>query len=187
MTTAFSYSIPGSSSSVVKGNIFLINSQGNYPSRLGGGIAGFIPPHTQDSNNYDEYAITRFYLREGYNTKYGTQKTLQGIPAKINTPFRLAMNAGDPLSRKYYSCGGSPAQVKRPQVNGMRNLYGNIQNLCDGTGVEASNCNTKFVYDASDYIKYKKNSSMNKNYNDLSNGGNDYSAQQSAWRGIRRF
>lgn len=173
--------------STVKGNFNLINSQGNYPSRLGGSINGFIPNAVNTTDNYDEYARTRFYLREAYNTKYGTQKTIQGLQARINTPFRLANNAGDPLSRKYYSCGGTPAQIKRPQNNGLRGLYGNIQNLCDGTGIEPANCNIKFVYDSSDYIKYKKNNTMNKNYNDLSNGGNDYSSQQSALRRIRRF
>ena len=172
---------------VFRGNIFLMNSLGNYPSRLGKGINGFIAQPTQDSNNFDEYARIRFYLREAYNTKYGSQKTLQGIPAKINSPFRLANNAGDPLSRQNYVCGGTPAQVKKPQVNGMRSLYGNLTNRCDGTGIQASNCNNKYVYDSSDYITYKKNSAINKNYNDLSNGGNDYSSQQSAYRHIRRF
>ena len=187
-STTSSHAIGGGvHTTVVRGNIFLINSQGNYPSRLGQGINGFIPPPIQDTNNFSEYAQTRHYLREGYNTRYGTQKTLQGVPAKINTPFRLAMNAGDPLSRKYYTCGGSTNQVKRPQNNGLRGLYGNIKNLCDGTGVESATCNIKFVYDSSDYIRYKKNFAINKNYNDLSNGGNDSSGSQSAYRAIRRY
>jgi hypothetical protein len=174
-------------SNVFKGNFYFKNNKSQFSSIIGGGIPGFIPQPTQDSNNFDEYARIRFYLREAYNTKYGYQITNQGLPAKINSPFRLANNAGDPLSRKYYSCGGTPSQIKRPQNNGLKSLYGNINNLCDNSGVEASNCNGKFVYDSSDYIQYKKNNAINKNYNDLSNGGNDYSAQQSKYRSIRRF
>jgi hypothetical protein len=53
--------------------------------------------------------------------------------------------------------------------------------------IPSSTCNVKFVYDGSDYTKFKKNQAMNRNYNDRSFGGNDYSGQQSAYRAIRRY
>jgi hypothetical protein len=53
--------------------------------------------------------------------------------------------------------------------------------------VPASACNTKFVYDSSDYIRFRKNLAFNKNYNDRSFGGNDYSGAQTASRAIRRY
>jgi hypothetical protein len=53
--------------------------------------------------------------------------------------------------------------------------------------VPASACNGKFVYDGSDYINFKKKQAINRNYNDRSFGGNEYSAAQSATRAIRRY
>ena len=47
--------------------------------------------------------------------------------------------------------------------------------------------NGKYVYDSSDYITYLKQKAVNKNYNDLSNGGDDFKASQSAQRAIRRY
>jgi hypothetical protein len=156
-------------------------------STLGGGIPGVVAQTISNVYNNSEYANSRFYLRNGFNTSYGREKTLQGVPAKINSPFRLSMNAGDPLSRRYYSCGGSPAQIKRPQNNGLKHLYGNIQNICDGTGIQPANCNGKWVYDSSDYTRYRKNYAMNKTYNNLTFGGNEFSGQQVAFKAIRRF
>jgi hypothetical protein len=53
--------------------------------------------------------------------------------------------------------------------------------------VPSSTCNVKFVYDGSDYTKFKKNQAINRNYNDRSFGGNDYNTSQSAIRHIRRY
>lgn len=106
----------------------------------------------------------------------------------ICTPFRAVNNAGDLLSRKYYSCGG-PCQTfqSRPGMFGLKQHFGHIQDQCDGTGVPPSSCNTKYVYDSSDYIRYAKQKAMNKNYNDASYSGNNYSGAQSAIRAIRRY
>jgi hypothetical protein len=56
---------------------------------------------------------------------------------------------------------------------------------CDNTGVPASACNVKYVYDSSDYIRYKKQSSFVKNYNDISYGGDNNFAGQSAIKRLR--
>ena len=42
--------------------------------------------------------------------------------------------------------------------------------------------NPKFVYDSSDYIRFKKLSAKNLNYNDSSLGGDNHSGAQSAYR-----
>ena len=178
MSFEISNAIPGSSTNIYTNNTSNI---------LGGGIQGFIAPAYITTNNNDEFAQTRYYLREAFNTSYLNQTSNQGIPARINTPFRLANNAGDKLSRKYYSCGGSSIQSSKPQQHGLRNLYGSIQSLCDNSGIEASNCNVKYVYDSSDYIKFKQMVASNKLYNILKNGGNDSQSQQVAFRAIRRY
>jgi hypothetical protein len=53
--------------------------------------------------------------------------------------------------------------------------------------VKPAACNQKYVYDSSDYITYKKQSAIVKNYNALDNGGDDYNASQVAFKAIRRF
>ena len=61
-------------------------------------------------------------------------------------------NLGDFLGRTNYSCGG-PKQMTF---------------TCDSTGVPSSSANVKFVPDSSDYIRFRKQQAMNRNYNDAS-------------------
>ena len=156
---------------------------GKYP--LGGGIPGFIPQATNTTNNDNEFIDTRFSLKNAWNTNYA--RAVNGNKS-ICTPFRAINNAGDLLSRKYYSCGG-PCQTfqSRPGMFGLTQRFGHIQDHCDGTGIPPSSCNIKYVYDSSDYIRYSKQKAINKNYNDASYSGNNYSGSQSAWRAIRRY
>ena len=155
-------------------------------SKLGGGIPGFIPQATYNTNNNNEFIDTRFSLKQAWNTGYAMRMLNQD--KAICTPFRAVNNAGDLLSRKYYSCGG-PCQTfqSRPGMFGLKQHFGAIQNHCDGTGVPPSSCNIKYVYDSSDYIRYAKQKAVNKNYNDAAYGGNNYSGAQSAIRAIRRY
>ena len=53
--------------------------------------------------------------------------------------------------------------------------------------IPAAACNVKYVYDSSDYTTYLKQRAVNKNYNDLSYGGDDSNSSQSAQRAIRRY
>jgi hypothetical protein len=179
-----------SSSNVFMGNIFAINYNGQIfnGARLGKGIPGFIPPSLQYNDDSDENAINRFYLREAFNTDFTRQVTNQGVPAKINSSFRLATNAGDQLSRKNYSCGGSCMTYQsRPGMHGLKYRFGHIQSICDGTGIEPANCNVKYVYDSSDFTKYKKNLALNQTYNNLTNGGDQSHSGQSAIKAVRRY
>jgi len=153
---------------------------------LGGGIRGIMPPATMDTDKtFEDYEQIRFTLRNAWNTKYVTQL---GNKKRVIGPFRAVNNSGDILCRKYYSCGG-PCQTfqSRPGMFGLRGAFGSIQSLCDGSGVPPASCNTKYVYDSSDYITYLKQRAVNKNYNDVSNGGNNSSGSQSAIRSIRRY
>jgi len=153
---------------------------------LGGGIRGYIPQPLQDTNNYDQYAQTRFTLRNAWNTKY-TRKVGENHKLAVS-PFRAVTNSGDILSRDNYSCGGSCQSFQsRPNLRGLSTRFGAIQSRCDGSGIPPASCNVKYVYDSSDYITFLKQQAVNKNYNDYSNGGDQSSASQSAWRAIRRY
>jgi len=153
---------------------------------LGGGLRGFIPQSTLNNDKTDESFRTRFILREGWNTRYPAQLQNAHMSKPALGPFRAVNNSGDLLSRQYYSCGGSnQVSQSRPQLSGLRGRMGHVQSLCDGTGIPAANCNTKYVYDSSDYIRFRKQNAVSKNYNDLTYGGDDSYASQSAIKRVR--
>jgi len=147
----------------------------------GGGIRGIMPQQSGDTDkDYEDYENIRFSLRNAWNTNYKLQLSLCTIPLikqtkkSLQTPFRIVNNAGDLLLRQYYSCGG-PCQTfqNRPGLRGLKQRFGAIQAQCDGSLVEAAACNQHWVYDSSDYIRYKKQTAMAKNYNDISYGGSN--------------
>ena len=71
-------------------------------------------------------------------------------------------------------CGGSnQVNASKP---GWKGHIGSIISQCDGTGIPSSTCNVKFVPDSSDYIKFKKLRALNKNYNDMKQGGDQSNA-----------
>ena len=154
---------------------------------LGGGFKGYMPQ--SDITNYhdNEFSQIRFTLREAWNTtKYSGQNGLGNT--RIITPFRAVLNAGDVLSRRNYSCGGNCQTFQsRPNLKGLRGRFGAIQDICDESLIPPAACNVKYVYDSSDYTTFLKQQALNRNYNDRSFGGDDYSTSQSAIRGIRRY
>ena len=114
--------------------------------------------YTEENRQYPEHEHIRFQLKNAWNTTYRKQLD-KGNVKRIITPFRAVNNCGDLLSRQNYSCGGS-SQVanSRPGLKGLR--LGAIFSNCDGTGVPPASCNTKYVYDGSDYVTYLKQRSM---------------------------
>ena len=82
-------------------------------------------------------------------------------------------------------------------MKGLKQHFGSISKTCTpgviystyqiDPSIPAAACNTKYVYDSSDYTTYLKQKAINKNYNDLSYGGNDSNASQSAIRAIKRY
>lgn len=115
---------------------------------LGGPYNGYSAKQTVSSKRDSESAIARKVLRSSWNTPYATG-TYEG-EKRVTTPFRAVNNLGDFLGRKNYSCGG-PKQMTF---------------TCDNSGVPASSTNVKFVPDSSDYIRFRKQQAMNRNYND---------------------
>ena len=146
-------------------------------------IRGIMPRPTMNQDNTTDFSQTRFLLREAWNTSY--IKNL-GNYKRVITPFRAVNNAGDILSRQNYSCGG-PSQTpsSRPGLRGLK--LGSIFSVCDGTNVEVTTCNPKYVYDSSNYTTYLKQRANNRNYSDSSFGGNDSNSSQSALRSVHRY
>ena len=187
--SALGASVPGLGSPIyVNNNI----SQGLL---LGGGFKGRMPQPILDHDNTDTFARTRFTLVNAWNT---TKVSGSSNPKRIITPFRAVNNAGDILSRQNYSCGGScQTPQSRPGMWGLRQRFGSTSNSCRADifwtanqinpEIPSSTCNGKFVYDGSDYTKFKKNQAVNQNYNDLSFGGDQSSGSQVSYRAVRRY
>lgn len=193
MTTSIGYSSPINGSNVAFQS-FIINS-----SNSGGAIKGYMPQTTQlTDKRYNEYEHIRFTLKNAWNTSYAAQLKRDKLNKPITTPFRAVNNAGDLLSRQNYSCGGScQTPQSRPGLKGLSQRFGSTQDSCLPSAVysnlqllnniPSATCNVKFVYDSSDYTTYLKQKAVNKNYNDLSYGGDQSNASQSSWRSIRRY
>lgn len=162
---------------------------------LGGGFQGRMPQPLIVHDNSSNFAQTRVILREVNNTSTYSGSSNK---TKIQTPFRIANNAGDLLSRQGYSCGGgSQASQSRPNVYGLKSSIGSTSSSCRPDVVYSANqinpqipsatCNGRYVYDGSDYTRFKKLLAMNKTYNDLSFGGNLNNGAQSTIRAAGRY
>jgi hypothetical protein len=136
-------------------------------SVLGGPFNGYSGKQTVTNYKDSEQTMSRRVLRSAWNTRYASG-TVNG-QSRVITPFRAVNNLGDFLSRTNYVCGG-PNQVNKSKP-GLR--IGSIISACDATSVEGSSCNPRFVPDSSDYIRFKKQQAMNRNYNDSKNGGDE--------------
>lgn len=133
-----------------------------------------------------EREMTRVTLREAWNGQAASGRVNNVTVAA--TPFRAVNNAGDFLNRQYYTSGGS-SQISsvRGGLNGWKTMAGAVQPHPDGSGVPSSTCNVKYVYDSSDYTRFRKLQASNRNYNDSSFGGDLYSGAQSKIRASKRF
>ena len=183
----------------IGGSNVAFNFFGISPNSPGKGIRGWMPQATYNTDKrYQEYEQIRFTLKNAWNTKYQSQLRQDGLSKSITTPFRAVNNAGDLLSRDNYSCGGSCQSFQsRPGLSGLKNHFGSVSDSCTPSAaynslqlirnIPAAACNVKYVYDSSDYITYLKQKAVVKNYNDLTYGGDDYNASQSAKRAIRRY
>ena len=193
MSTSVGYSSPINGSNVAF-QAFVVR-----PGNSGGAINGYMPQQTQNvDKRYPEFEHIRFTLKNSWNTTYPSQLKRDNLKKPITTPFRAVNNAGDLLSRLNYSCGGSCQSFQsRPGLSGLKNHFGAVQDTCIPSAtysslqllsnIPASACNVKYVYDSSDYVTYLKQKAVNKNYNDLTYGGDQSNTSQSAIRAIRRY
>jgi hypothetical protein len=143
--------------------------------------------HNGALNKSSEGETLRFTLRRAWS-KENSKKNI-GIYNRAITPFRAINNAGDYLSRVNYSSGG-PNQVngvKQSIAGAWKTSAGRVRATNDGTNIASASCNPKYVYDSSNYIAFRKQQAVNKNYRDISEGGDQHNASYSAIRHVRRF
>jgi hypothetical protein len=124
----------------------------------------------------------RFYLRKARGQNMPTSI----VTTPIITPFRLFTNSGDQaasINSAPIASLGAPNQVGGSTVVRLNAQYGGPR----ANGQAAYSGNPKYVYDGSDYTKFKKLVAINKTYNDSSFGGDQSNGSYVAQRAVRRF
>ena len=157
-------------------------------SILGGGVPGSQPKNGligggANSNSGSgmiggsERSQTRTVLRQAFGNS-ALSLTISSPQSFINsrlsktTPFRVAMSAGDVNgSVNKAPAPGLPSinQVRAQRVAGTQNISGGPRN--DGEAYYTGN--PKYVYDGSDFTRYKRLKALNKTYDDSSFGGSN--------------
>jgi hypothetical protein len=149
-------------------------------SNLGGGpFNGFSTVQTKIGHRTGEDTGLRRVLVKSWNGVGAVGKAVGkdgNIFSRVITPFRAVNNNGDFLARWQYVCGGPNAIGRYRPGCYIRDSLQSAVNQCDNTGIEGGSSNPRYVYDSSDYVKYKKLAAMNQNYNDRKDGGYTNSA-----------
>jgi hypothetical protein len=163
------------------------------PSKLGGGIPGGMPLGGLTGGG----SGGRF---SGTGIEGGGQREIQRVilrrvlgftnfpgQPQIITPFRRYFNAGDTAG----SYNSDPSALLGPAPNqvGSSSIVSRLHARQDGTSNQGQafyTGNPKFVYDGSDYMRFKKLQAINRNYNDSSFGGAGGSTVAEALARVRR-
>jgi hypothetical protein len=146
-----------------------------------GGPPGISGQQNLLGYNDSKIVIVRNIVNKVYN-KQNLQPSINGRGPMVG-PFRLAMNAGDYLNRKNYSCN-VPNQINSTRP-GKTGRDGTVPNKCDGSGIPGSGTNNKYVFDSSDYITFKKQVAIQKNFNKRKQGGDNNNASYVPLQAVR--
>ena len=146
------------------------------PSKLGGGVPGVQSMLLSGMEGGGQRSITRLQLRNSFGKSGWLKRAVNNnnLPLVI-TPFRLAFNAGD--------INGTENEAPLPQLPKVNQLNGENVSRLNAKGDSVRNDgragysgNPKYVYDSSDYVRFKKLQASNRNYNDSSFGGSNNGA-----------
>lgn len=138
----------------------------------------------------DRQVLRKAFGNNQLSQTYGIQSPVYYVTTHQSktTPFRAAMAAGDPNGTK--NAAPSPllpsaSQVQAPRVQGTQNNPGGVKYGSQAGGAFYTG-NPKYVYDGSDYTRYKHLKAVNQTYDDSSFGGANNGAYVFLKR-VRRF
>ena len=140
---------------------------------------------------YVESGANRSLYRKHLAKAFGNMHNsgLASSPSLYNKnilgPFRTSTNAGDVITNKIENT--NPIYGRESSQVGGNNLR-RLQLRGDGVSQNGNamySGNPRFVYDGSDYTRFKKLQAINKNYKDYSFGGNSSNNNQSIIRRMR--
>ena len=135
--------------------------------------AAIVLPYPAINGSFRER--NRFVIRKAWHKFFqGNPDDPELVPAMGG--FRLINNAGDYLSRVNYASGGPNMISSRPRLPIVTRKDGG-QRGTPNQSVPGATCNPKYVYDASDFIKYRRQKAINYGYAGLGDNSHaDYSA-----------
>jgi len=148
-------------------------SGNNTQFTLGGGVPGAQPQLIGGTANGisgtgmvggSERSQTRFILRNAYGRRNWLSNALGQPVRPAIGKFRQAMNAGDLLGTVNEGPLASLPQLNQVEGSNRGGVH------AGGSGYSG---NPKYVYDSSDYIRFKKLQANLKLYNDSSYGGSN--------------
>lgn len=151
------------------------------PSSLGKGIPGKFEVAFGNTLTGSDVALKRRVLRKAFKTnklKKGDKKI-----SSMCGPFRSANQLGDPLTRKYASCGGC-SQVNNADSVSSKDCELEVHTF-KVTDVPLASGNNKFVSDSSQFTRFKHLESINLTYNDKTGGGDNHNTSYSFLNKIR--
>jgi hypothetical protein len=163
-----------------------------FPSMLGGGVPGAMPlggligggasgrGGGSGMEGGGERELERLFLRRVFGNRTFPNN------AAVITPFRRYFNAGDTAG----TVNSSPSPQMGNPINQARSSSMVSRLHASGGGTQSGSAfytgNPKFVYDGSDFMRYRKLKAINKNYNDSSFGGSGGSTVAEALARVRR-
>lgn len=157
-------------------------------TKLGGGYKGKQPLLFGHAVAGSDRSSARKHLAKAFgnlhNQGLGTSPALNA--RNVLGPFKTAFNAGDILTT-YNENTNSKYGIASNQVGG--NNLSRLNPKHDGVSRNGSamySGNSKFVHDGSDYARFKKLQAINRNYNDITHGGDSGKTGQQAIRRMRR-
>jgi len=157
-------------------------------TNLGGGYKGKQPLLFGHAVSGSERSSSRKHLAKAFgnlhNPGLGTSPALNA--RNVLGPFKTAFNSGDILTT-YIEKTNPRYGYASNQVGG--NNLSRLNPKHDGVSRNGSamySGNSKFVHDGSDYARFKKLQAINRNYNDITHGGDSGKTGQQAIRRMRR-
>ena len=158
-------------------------------TQLGGGSKGHQPMLIGHTVNGGERATNRGQLRRAFGNMYnpGLKNSPVLFQKNVLGPFRSAFNAGDVVTNQIVATDSKYGKLSN-QVGG--NNLSRLQTPSDGNSSQNGKAmfsgNPRYVYDGSDYARFKKLNAINKNYNDLTHASSAPFATQHVFRRVRR-
>jgi len=164
----------------------------NKKSNLGGGVPGLVGNGSHGGRSRGAGSSQdRFRLRNGFgqyqflvNAGIKPEEEVCVNRKTVLTPFRQAFNAGD-----YLGTINSGPSSKLPQINQVNSLIA-VLTAPGQDGLQSGGAgftgNQRYVYDSSDYTRFKNLQAKNRNYNDVTTGGDESNASQVALMRVRR-
>jgi hypothetical protein len=140
-------------------------------------IQGISNVQTVNSQRSSEDVMIRNTIKNSWN-KNASIGVVNGR-GRASSAMKGVFGSTDFLSRVNY-LGETIPNPSKTTHSIWHSRMGSVMARSDGTNIVGSNSNVKWVYDSSDFIRYKKQSAIARNYNDVSTGGDESNASQSA-------